>query len=114
MSKMFKVLVLAAILTVTLAISPAQACACGPPDWSMLSDKEIVSIVNRIEDEPRILAGGRGELPRAPAGYRYDANYRLVPLSGEPRANFQTTFHEYHSAPVEYPSSGPGLSPLYS
>jgi hypothetical protein len=29
MTKMVKVLVLAAILTVTLAVSPAQACACG-------------------------------------------------------------------------------------
>jgi hypothetical protein len=81
MSKILKVLVLAAILTVTLAITPAQACACGPPDWSMLSDKEIVSIVNRIEDEPRILAGQRKELPPAPAGYRYDNNYRLIPIS---------------------------------
>jgi hypothetical protein len=80
--KMIKVLVLVAILTVTLAVSPAQACACGPSDWSMLSDQEIVSTVNRIEDEPRIIAGQRGELPRAPAGYRYDANFKLVPVSG--------------------------------
>jgi hypothetical protein len=81
MTKVFKVLVLAAILTVSLAISPAQACACGPPDWSMLSDQEIVSTINRIEDEPRIIAGQRGELPSAPPGYQYDASYRLVPLA---------------------------------
>jgi hypothetical protein len=82
MTKMVKILVLVAILTVTLAVSPAQACACGPPDWSMMSDKEIVSIVNGLEDQPRIIAGKRGELPRAPAGYRYDNNYRLIPISG--------------------------------
>ncbi len=82
MTKTFKALFVVAILTATLAISPAQACACGPPDWSMLSDKEIVSIVNRIEDEPRILAGQRNELPPAPTGYRYDNNYRLIPISG--------------------------------
>jgi hypothetical protein len=82
MAKTVKVLVLTAILTVTLAVSPAQACACGDPDWSMMSDKEIVSIVNGIGDQPRILAGERGELPPAPAGYRYDANYKLVPPSG--------------------------------
>jgi hypothetical protein len=51
MTKIVKVLVLVAILTVTLAVSPAQACACGEADWSMMSDKEIVSIVNGIEDE---------------------------------------------------------------
>jgi hypothetical protein len=79
--KMIKVLILVAIFTVTLAVSPAQACACGESDWSMLSDQEIVSTVNRIEDEPRIIAGQRGELPRAPAGYRYDANFKLVPVT---------------------------------
>lgn len=84
MTKIVKILVLVAILTVSLAVSPAQACACGPPDWSMMSDKEIVSIVNRIEDEPRVIAGRRGELPLAPAGYRYDVNYRLVPIGGVP------------------------------
>ncbi len=81
-TKMAKVFVLVVVLTVTLAVSPAQACACGPPDWSMLSDKEIVSIVNGLEDGTRILAGKRGELPRAPAGYRYDASCKLVPVSG--------------------------------
>jgi hypothetical protein len=79
--KMIKVLILVAIFTVTLAVSPAQACACGESDWSMLSDQEIVSTVNRIEDEPRIIAGQRGELPRAPVGYRYDANFKLVPVT---------------------------------
>ena len=80
MTKVVKVIVLVAILTLTLAVSPAQACACGASDWSMMSYKEIVSIVNGIEDEPRIIAGQRGELPSAPAGYRYDNNYKLVPL----------------------------------
>ena len=78
MAKIVKVLVLVAILTLTLAVSPAQACACGTNDWSMMSDKEIVSIVNGLEDELRIVAGKRGELPRAPAGYRYDASFKLV------------------------------------
>ena len=82
MTKTIKVLVLVAILTVTLAVSPAQACACGTDDWSMMSDKEIVSIVNGLEDGTRIVAGKRGELPRAPAGYRYDASFKLVPVSG--------------------------------
>ena len=82
MPKIVKVLVMVAILTLTLAVSPAQACACGTDDWSMISDKEIVSIVNGLEDEPRIIAGKRGELPRAPAGYRYDASFKLVPVSG--------------------------------
>ena len=80
MKRMVRVLFLVAILTATLAISPAQACACGDSNWSMMSDKEIVSTVNGIEDEPRIIAGQRGELPPAPPGYRYDDNYRLVPL----------------------------------
>jgi len=82
MTKIVRVLVVVAILTLTLAVSPAQACACGTSDWSMMSDKEIVSIVNGLKDEPRITAGKRGELPRAPAGYRYDASFKLVPVSG--------------------------------
>jgi hypothetical protein len=83
MMKMVKILVLVAILTVTLAISPAQACACGgTPDWSKMSGEAIVSTVNGLKDEPRIMAAQRGELPTAPAGYQYDANYRLIPLSG--------------------------------
>jgi hypothetical protein len=80
MSKMVKVPVLVAILMATLAVSPAQACACGASDWSMMSNEEIVSTVNRIEDEPRILAGQRGELPPPPSGYRYDGKYKLVPV----------------------------------
>lgn len=80
MTKMIKVLVLVAILTATLAVSPAQACACGVPDWSKMSDEEIVSTINRAEDAPRIMAAQRRELPPAPAGYRYDENnYTLVP-----------------------------------
>ena len=74
MTKIVKVLVLVAILTVTLAISPAQACACGVPDWSTMSDEEIVSTINGAEDEPRIMAGQSGELPPAPAGYQYDVS----------------------------------------
>ncbi len=81
MKKLVKALVLVAILTATLAVSPAQACACGVPDWSTMSDEQIVSTINASEDEPRIIAGQLGELPPAPAGYRYDENYRLVPLS---------------------------------
>jgi hypothetical protein len=40
--KVVKVLVLVLMLTVMLPISPAQACACGVPDWSMMSDQEIL------------------------------------------------------------------------
>ncbi len=82
MMKIVKLLVLVALLTVTLAISPAQACACGGvPDWSVISDEEVVSTINGAEDEPRIMAGQSGQLPPAPPGYRYDDNYRLVLLS---------------------------------
>jgi hypothetical protein len=82
MMKKAKVLVLAATLSVTLAISPAQACACGGvPDWTVMSDKEIVSTINGLKDEPRIMAAQRGELPPAPTGYRYTENYTLVPVS---------------------------------
>ena len=79
MTKIVKLLVLVAILTVTLAVSPAQACACGE-EWSSMSDEKIVSDINGAEDEPRILAGQSGQLPPAPEGYEYDENYRLVPL----------------------------------
>ena len=80
MSKMVKILVLVAILTVTLAISPAQACACGgTPDWSKMSVEEIVSTINGTEDKPRIMAAQREELPPAPAGYQYDNKYKLLP-----------------------------------
>jgi hypothetical protein len=78
-TKIVKILVLVAILTVTLTVSPAQACACGE-DWSAMSVEEMVSAINGAEDEPRIMAGQNGQLPPAPPGYRYDENYRLVPL----------------------------------
>lgn len=81
MMKMVKALVLVAILTATIAVSPAQACACSVLDWSTMSDEEIVSTINGAEDEPRIMAGQSGEFPPAPAGYRYDDNYTLIPLS---------------------------------
>jgi hypothetical protein len=79
MTKIVKLLVLVAILTVTLAVSPAQACACGE-DWSLMSAEEIVAAINGAEDEPRSVMGQSGQLPPAPAGYQYDATYRLVPL----------------------------------
>jgi hypothetical protein len=79
MTKIVKLLVLVAILTVTLAVSPAQACACGE-DWSLMSAEQIVLAINGAEDEPRIMAGQSGQLPPAPPGYQYDATYRLVPL----------------------------------
>ena len=78
MTKMVKVLVLVAILTATLAVSPAQACPCGE-DWSKMSDEKIVSNINGAEDEPRITEGQSGQLPPAPPGYRYDNNHKLVP-----------------------------------
>ena len=81
MTKIVKILVLVAILTVTLAVSPAQACACGVPDWSVMSVEEIVSAINGAEDEPRIMAGQSGQLPPAPAGYEYDSTYKLVPTT---------------------------------
>jgi hypothetical protein len=79
MTKIVKLLVLVAILTVTLAVSPAQACACGE-DWSLMSTEELVSAINGAEDEPRIMMGQSGQLPPAPPGYRYDATYKLVPI----------------------------------
>ena len=78
MTKIVKLLVLIAILTITLAVSPAQACACGE-DWSLMSAEEIVSAINGAEDEPRIMAGQSGQLPPAPPGYEYDSTYKLVP-----------------------------------
>jgi len=81
MTKIVKVLVLVLMLTVMLPISPAQACACGGlPNWSVMSDEEIVSTINAIKDEPRIMAGEYGDLPPAPAGYQYDEYYKLIPL----------------------------------
>ena len=80
MTKIVKILLLVAILTVTLAVSPAQACACHVPDWTVMSAEEIVLAINGAEDEPRMMAGQSGELPPAPPGYQYDENYRLVSL----------------------------------
>ena len=77
--KMVKLLVLVAILTVTLAVSPAQACACGE-DWSAMSAEAIVSAINGAEDEPRIMYGQSGQLPPAPVGYQYADNYMLILL----------------------------------
>lgn len=82
MTKTVKALVLVAILTATLAVSPAQACACGVPDWSTMSVEEIVSTINELKDEPRIMAAQHGELPTAPPGYQYTEDFRLVQLSG--------------------------------
>ena len=74
-----KILVLlVAILTVTLAVSPAQACACGE-DWSAMSPEKIASEINNADDEARIMEGQSGGLPLAPEGYEYDENYKLVP-----------------------------------
>jgi hypothetical protein len=56
MTKLVKLLVLVAILTVTLAVSPAQACACGEV-WSAMTVEEILSNINGSEDEPRIMSG---------------------------------------------------------
>ena len=80
MTKIAKVLVLVLMLTVMLPISPAQACACGEPEWSTMSGEQLVSTINGMKEEPRIRAGQSGQLPAAPPGYEYDANYRLVPL----------------------------------
>jgi len=82
MAKLVKALVLVAVLTVTLAVSPAQACACGVPDWSTMSAEQIVSTINNSAPEPRIAAGQNGELPPPPPGYQYADDYTLVPLSG--------------------------------
>ena len=78
MTKIVKLLVLVAILTVTLAVGPAQACACGEK-WSAMSPEKIVSEINNAEDKPRIMEGQSGGLPPAPQGYEYDENYKLVP-----------------------------------
>jgi len=82
MTKMVKVLVLASMLTVMLPISPAQACACGMPDWSKMSAEQAASFINAMKDEPRIMSGQHGDLAPAPPGYKYDADYRLVPTTG--------------------------------
>jgi hypothetical protein len=81
MTKMVKVLVLVAILTATLAVSPAQACACGAPDWSRMSSNQVVSTINAMEAQPRVMEGERGLLPTPPPGYQYDSTYELVPIT---------------------------------
>jgi hypothetical protein len=80
MTKIVKVLVVVLMLTVMLPVSPAQACACGMPDWSTMSAGQVVSFINAMKDKPRIMSGQNGDLAPAPPGYKYDATYRLVPL----------------------------------
>ena len=80
MTKIIKVLVLVAMITVMLSMGTAQACACGVPNWSEMSDEEIVSTINGAEDEPRIMYGQSGQLPPAPVGYQYVDNYMLILL----------------------------------
>ena len=79
MTKIIRVLILGVIITVMLSMGTAQACACGE-DWSAMSDEEIVTAINGAEDQPRIMYGQSGQLPPAPVGYRYDADYRLILL----------------------------------
>ena len=62
MTKIVKILLLVAILTVTLAVSPAQACACHVPDWSVmsagpasadeLSDSQLRHKIHVIQNRP--------------------------------------------------------------
>ena len=79
MTKIIQVLILVAMITVMLSMGTAQACACGVPDWSTMSDEQIVSTINEATDEPRIIQGQSGQLPPAPPGHEYDNNYKLVP-----------------------------------
>ena len=64
-----------------LPISPAEACACGMPDWSTMSDREIVTTINGMKDDPRIMAGEAGDPPPPPRGYQYAEDYELIPTS---------------------------------
>jgi hypothetical protein len=80
MTKIIRVLILVAMITVMLSMGTAQACACGVPNWSEMSDEAIVSTINGAEDEPRIMYGQSGQLPPAPVGYQYAADYMLVLL----------------------------------
>jgi hypothetical protein len=80
MTKIIRVLILGAMITVMLSLGTAQACACGVPNWSEMSDEQIVSTVNGAEVEPRIMYGQSGQLPAAPEGYEYTADYMLVLL----------------------------------
>ncbi len=79
MTKIIQVLI-GAMITVMLSMGTAQACACGVPNWSEMPDEEIVSTINAAEAQPRIMYGQSGQLPPAPVGYQYDADYRLVLL----------------------------------
>ena len=79
MKKIIKVLVLVLMLSVMLPLSPAQACACGMPDWSTMSDQEIVSTINAMKEQPRMMAAEAGDLPAPPPGYKYAADYELIP-----------------------------------
>jgi hypothetical protein len=45
-----------------------------------MSDQEIVTFINAMKNDPRIMAGEAGDLPAAPPGYQYDKYYELVPL----------------------------------
>ena len=67
MTKIAKVLVLVLMLTVMLHISPAWACACGEPDWSRMSTEQVVSTINAMKDEPRIMEGESGGSSRKPS-----------------------------------------------
>ena len=78
MTKIIQVLILVAMITVMLSMGTAQACACGVPNWSEMSDEEIVSAINGAENEPRIMYGQSGQLPPAPVGYEYAPDYKLV------------------------------------
>ena len=80
MTKIIRVLILVAMITVMLSLGTAQACACGVPNWSEMSDEEIVSTINAADNEPRIMAGQLGEIPLAPPGYQYTAEYMLIPV----------------------------------
>ena len=80
MNKIKALVLLVAILTLTLAVSPAQACACGE-NWSSMSPEKIASEINNAEAQPRIMEGESGQLPPAPPGYEYDNTYKLVPTT---------------------------------
>ena len=79
MTKIIRVLILGAMITVMLSMGTAQACACGEV-WSEMSDEQIVTAINGAENEPRIMYGQSGQLPPAPVGYEYTADYMLVLL----------------------------------
>src|SRR5215211_9235222 len=100
MTEIVKVLVVVLILTVMLPISPAEACACGLPDWSTMSVGQVVSFINAMKDDPRIMAGQNGHLAPAPPGYQYDATYRLVPLIVEVPRTLTTSEAQFPRTPL--------------